>query len=111
MDDFMKTTGCVALVIWIFVSAFLSVVINGWVLSLMWAWFVVEKFGLPALSLKEAILLASLVALLVITPSVSKVQDNRSRHEKIADTLGWTVGIIIRPLLALGFFYAILMWF
>lgn len=41
-----------------------AVAYNGWVLTMMWAWFVVPTFGLPVLSVVPAVGLALIVSML-----------------------------------------------
>jgi hypothetical protein len=41
-----------------------AAIINGWVLSLLWLWFIVGIFGLPALSIPQAIGISLIVGFL-----------------------------------------------
>lgn len=43
-----------------------STIYSGWVLTVLWGWFIVSTFGLPALSIPLAIGLNLLVVLLTI---------------------------------------------
>ncbi len=48
----MKAIGYIAVT---FVMAVYSVIIHGWALSKLWAWFIVPTFALPYLSITAAI--------------------------------------------------------
>ena len=47
----------------------LGLVVRGWALSTMWAWFVVKQFGQRPLSYPEALGISGLIAMLVINPT------------------------------------------
>lgn len=108
MDSYLKSIGYFGLVVWTLLSAVLATVLNGWTLSYMWAWYVVPKFELPSLSVKEAMLLSAIVTFLTFHTDTTKVKDNRNSEDKLTDMIGWSVGIVIRPLIALGIFWVIL---
>lgn len=57
----MKIIGYISTAI---IVAAYGVVLNGWVLSKLWAWFIVTTFGLPTLAVPEAIGLATVVSFL-----------------------------------------------
>ncbi len=52
------------LIVFIFFAIIGSFIANGWALSVMWGWFVVPLFGLPALSIPAAIGLSMVVGML-----------------------------------------------
>ncbi len=73
--------------------AALSAVVNGWVLSILWGWFMVPTFGLPALSIPAAIGVA-----LVVHYLTSEFNDAKDPERK------WYVPLIYaltKPLCAL----------
>lgn len=67
-----------------------SPILNGWALTILWGWFVVPIFGLPALSISSAIGLGLVVNLLTYQP----VHDPRTNRVKAVEGVAW---IIIRP--------------
>lgn len=56
-----KFTSCLLAVIVLVVIATIGTIVSGTVLSVLWEWFMVPKFGLPPLSTGEAILLVIVV--------------------------------------------------
>lgn len=59
---------------------------NGYVLSRLWEWFIVTKFGLPTLNIPEAIGIATVVSFL--TTRYTNVKGNeKSSWEKWGDFL------------------------
>lgn len=75
----------------------LTVALNGWALSILWSWFVVPIFGLPALSLASALGL-SIVVSFMTHQDVDCEQPDRSMSATWSRVVAITVG---RPLLAL----------
>lgn len=76
-----------------------SVVCHGWVFSILWSWFVVPTFGLPALSVANAIG----IRFMARTLSSLKLKDD-SKKEKFSD---WCLTTIMYPFVILGFGYII----
>jgi hypothetical protein len=79
------------------VSAILVVssVVNGFVLTKLWAWFIVPMFHLPELGLPQAIALALVVGWLTYSPRTRKPEKDEWKS-------GLTI-FITRPLIALAF--------
>ena len=76
----------------------LSAIWRGYVLSILWGWFVVPTFHLPQLSIVAAIGIAMVVSYLTHQTSMGK--DEREGW----DAFGYTKAItIINPLIALFF--------
>jgi hypothetical protein len=68
------------------IVAFLVVIIfgailNGYTLSILWAWFIANKFGLPELKIVEAIGLASTISFIMYST------DKDSEEEDIMEIL------------------------
>jgi len=78
----------------------LAVVINGYVLSILWVWFLVP-FGLPAISVAHSIGVAMVTSWLTYQHRASTQEDK----EQALQGLG--VVLIIRPLAALGIGYIV----
>lgn len=77
-----------------------SVIINGYVLSILWAWFLVS-LGLPALSVAHAIGVGMCVTWLTYTHKTSTEEDKSKALEGL-----FTV-MILRPLIFLGIGYIV----
>lgn len=67
---------------------------RGVVLTVLWGWFVVPVFGLPALTVPVALGLVILVRA-VLEPAHSDGKSERTT----ADAVGWAVGGVVFPLL------------
>jgi hypothetical protein len=87
--------GCLALV-GILAVAPVLVVLNGWVLSVLWGWFVVPALGLPTLSIPLAIGLCSVAQVLRPVPT-------DYAKDKDSTTATRLVGYALAPFVALGF--------
>jgi hypothetical protein len=55
------------------------IVLNGWVLSILWGWFIVPLFGLPVLSIPYAIGMALIVGMFK-----GQTKDLSNDDEKVA---------------------------
>lgn len=89
----MKTLGIIVAII---AAMFLSAIWSGYVLTVLWGWFIVPLFGLPALSLVYAIGLSLVVGYLThqLTPTSGK------EVNEYLMTAGWYA--FIKPLVFLG---------
>lgn len=98
MNDNSKLMGCIGWVSVIVLSVVLGIPLSGWVLSVMWGWFVVPVFHLPDLTVWQAVGLSCIVAFL----KSSSNNDNKTKTEvEIISNL--LVAAFFSPLLALGF--------
>lgn len=70
-------------------------IVNGWALSLLWRWFVAPQFGLPALTVVQAIGVGLTINLLITHSATSA--DTRGTAEKIGAAISESIA---RPLLA-----------
>lgn len=100
MTDFLTTllAGLAALLgITLIVALIITVssIVNGYVFSILWGWFVVPTFGLAPLSIPAAIGLAMCVSYLTYDYNDAKDPDRK----------WWTpmVVMIARPVIALSF--------
>jgi hypothetical protein len=82
--------GCVTLTI-------LNIVLHGYVFSLLWKWFVVG-FGVPAISITQAIGLSLLVF------AICPVSDSNVKDRKFMDLLAGSFG---KAFMALGIGYIV----
>lgn len=72
----------------------LGTILNGWVLQILWSWFIVPVFSLPVLGVAQAIGIAGVVGYL--TKDHDHDHDERSPGDKIATAL-------LTPPVVLGF--------
>lgn len=77
----------------------LSSILNGWVLSVLWGWFIVPTFGAPSISIVQAIGIALVVSFLT-RKTDTKDDDTRSTKEKFAVA---SIAVFIAPAFALFF--------
>ena len=76
---------------------------RGYVFSVLWGWFIVPTFALPALSIPLAIGIAMVVSFL--TYQFHHNKDDRKTGDKVAAAVGT---IILYPLLTLGIGWVVL---
>ena len=87
----------------LFLSAFVGIVTKGWVLSVIWSWFIVPVTGLPLLSIPMAIGFS--VAVGLITQQSQKIDtEKKELLVSIAEIIGYGV---LAPLFTLGFAWII----
>jgi len=73
-------------------------VLNGWVLSILWGWFIVGLFGLPVLTIAPAIGVGLVVTFLTHQHVENKNRDGDADNE-LARVLGYTFGRLFGTLL------------
>jgi phosphate/sulfate permease len=88
--------GAIALIPMLFAGLALSAIINGWVLSILWGWFITPVFGIPAISVGQAIGLAMVVSYL--TYQHIEQDSDKDKTERFA---GIFAVLLIRPLMSL----------
>ena len=77
MSDFDKSTfGCVGAIAGLVALVVVGSLMSGWALSTLWGWFVVPLFGLPSLTIAQAIGLSAVVSLFRTTNTNSKSSDD-----------------------------------
>lgn len=77
-----------------------SSIFNGYVLSVLWGWFIIPVFNLPELTVVPAIGIAMVVSYLTYQYNESDESDDKIFGEKIGKLI---VMAILRPLLVLFF--------
>ena len=77
-----------------------SAALNGWVLSVLWRWFVMPTFGVAAISIPAAIGLSMVIHYITYQP----VHDPRDTREKLIEAL---VFLFFKPAIALSFGYVV----
>ena len=92
-----------AVVVCAFLAITLGVVVKGWVLSVTWQWFVVPIFGLPALSVLQAISIMIVASLLTHqSTQSSKNKDEQNTLGKIFEPFKQQFFSIFNSLIFLG---------
>jgi hypothetical protein len=91
--------GCLIGLIALGVAPF-GYVINGWVLTVLWQWFVVGRFDAPPLRIPVAIGISLIVGLL--TARYDTVSDDRNKEQRRTDARGNIFASVLSPLLVLG---------
>lgn len=79
----------------------LSVIVNGYVLSILWVWFVVP-LGLPVISVAHSIGLAMVTGWLTY-----QYQTNKKEEDNIKALTEFAILFIVRPLAVLGVGYIV----
>ena len=78
-----------------------SSILNGYVLSVLWGWFMVPTFGLPDLSVAAAVGISLIVRYLT---DQHKSSEPKNEGETFGEKFGTAIGIaILAPLFALFF--------
>lgn len=77
-----------------------SSILNGWVLSILWGWFLVPIFGLPPLSIPQAIGVYLVVGFLTKQMDTTK-DEYLDRSKMIVATflwpaVAWVIGAIVK---------------
>ena len=87
-----------AVVVALVLVGVVSILLNGWALSVLWGWFVAPQFALPPLSVPIAIGLV-LTAQLIIRPDYGTT---KHKDSDFGDVIGKAVGAAIAPLAVVG---------
>lgn len=98
----MKLIGLVATFVVLLVAGSIW---NGYVLSVMWGWFVVPTFDLPQLSIPAAIGASMVASYLTAKPTAHR--DDRDSNEILSGALAHT---FLLPLFAMGLGWIVNLW-
>ena len=93
-DDGLKAVGCIGILLGVIALVVVGIILNGYVLSIAWAMFIAPKFGLPNLTISEAIFLSSFIS--YMTSEIPKDNKDKSSFDKWATIF---YASIFRPLL------------
>lgn len=96
-------TDCLGALLAVAVVLVVGTMLNGWVLTVLWAWFVVPVFALPLLSTAYAIGIASIIGFL--THQYQRSDNDLSANDSLIAALAYAIG---RPLLLLAFGWIVL---
>ena len=103
MKDNNYIFGCIGMI-----ASFLLILIGGsiaggWALSVLWGWFIVPVFGLPALSVVQSIGIILITGYITNKPSQGK--DERDTTEQIISNLSH---VFVMPLFSVGIGWIVL---
>lgn len=87
-DDNKNLWACLG-VLFVLVSIPLIAIFQGWVLTVLWGWFVVPTFALPKLSIAVAIGLTLIVGMF---KSYQVKNEEKSTEDKVVE---WVAGILV----------------
>lgn len=104
-DEANALLGCVGVLIWL-AAIPLSYVLNGWALSVLWGWFIVQTFDTPILSIPAAIGVAMIASYL--TKDSSLDDDAKSRKSTTERFIHALIVSVFHPLLAVGVGWVVL---
>ena len=90
MNDTLK--GCLMLV-FIVVAATVATLMNGWALSVLWGWFIVPLFALPALPILYAIGISFIASLLYRNVLNTEKKKGEDTSTLIGKMIGQIIGI------------------
>ena len=86
--------GSLGMIVFSYSISLLFVLIRGWTLSLLWAWFVVPTFtGIPSISIPQALGLSLIASVFVITTK------NKNKEKEDVKLVNRFIGIFILALL------------
>jgi Na+(H+)/acetate symporter ActP len=96
----MSIAGCFGIIFTLLVVIICSPIMNGWVLSVLWGWFIVPIFNAPQLSIPYAIGISFIIHMLT-----NKQSDTTNNKDKDVTTIiiEALVSTFITPLLVLLF--------
>lgn len=90
----MKIIGIITVTL---ITMVLSVVMDGWALSLLWEWFI-YPIGGPQLNIPQAIGFSIVVRYLT-----HQHQKDENKDKPFTEVLSWSIALaIVKPLMALG---------
>ncbi|HEX5446798.1 MAG TPA: hypothetical protein VFW87_23470, partial [Pirellulales bacterium] len=88
-DEAIETMlGCLA-VIFRFALMPVTAILRGWVLSILWAWFIASQFGLPTLGIAQAIGIALTVGMFAPRGKCPD-KDERAVYERMIEAIVWS---------------------
>ncbi len=99
----MKTIGIIVTSMSFFA---LSCLYSGFALSVLWGWFIVPTFNLPALNIASAIGISLIVSYLTHQVDTNK-KDERPHHEQFIANV---IFALLKPTIALAFGWIIKAW-
>ena len=96
---------CLGILAYVFILLVGGSIVSGWVLSILWGWFVVPLFSLPHLSIPYAIGLGTVVSMFKNTNMDFKKENDES---SVMQAVRLIFKLFIPPLVALGIGWIVL---
>jgi hypothetical protein len=92
MEMMKNNTGLACLGFFVLALALIvvSAGLNGWVVSVMWGWFVVPTFGLPSLTVLQAVGLCLVLGMLI--RNASSDNSEKDKTERWVSAVAYAVG-------------------
>jgi hypothetical protein len=84
-DSYKTFAACLLVILLIPFLTVYSYLVNGYVLSMLWGWFIVTTFHLQPLTIVESIGLAMVVGFLTSRPVYKTEEDKRTTTQKVSD--------------------------
>jgi hypothetical protein len=97
-SDSELLTSCVGTTVIVIAALILATFMNGWVLSLLWKWFIVPIFKLPMLTVIQAIGIFMTVNFLTV-----HLQNEITETKTVSDLASVFIGkVLVYPLMVAG---------
>lgn len=90
--------GCLILLFATITAMAVGAILNGFVISVVWGWFIVPIFGLPSLTIAEAVSVV-IVARAVVNPVSKSDSKNKGWEDWLSDFITYSV---VGPFMILG---------
>lgn len=90
----MKETGgfaCFGVIVFAVLSLFIGSMMSGWVLSILWEWFVQPIFNVPSLSVPLAIGFSMVVGFLTKQSTNNSDSKNKEISTLVAEVIGYSI--------------------
>lgn len=100
--------GCIGLLVYAVLIVAIASVCSGWAISVLWAWFVTPKFGLPFLSIAEAVGLSLVVGALTAKSHAITQKGQTGETDWLRTCMKAAVLAVTPPLISVGFGWIIL---
>lgn len=101
MSNTDNALGCLVAGVFVAAMTFVSALMNGWVLTKLWSWFVVPIFHLPGLGLVQAIGIGVMVSFLTYQTQPRGDESGKDALMRILESA------VIHPLIVVVIGYAV----
>lgn len=89
-----QLASCVGVLNLVVMQIVVTAILNGWVLMIMWGWFIVPLFELPALRVVEAIGVSMVISMLTV-----KHEYKEDKHKTTEDRVSLVVAMLSYPVI------------
>ena len=97
MEEKETGWGCFGVLVWTLIVMVGGAICGGWAIRILWGWFIIPIFGLPVLTIAQAIGVGMMVNLLTSRTQTQK--DDRDTTERIVYATFYAIGY---PALTVG---------